>query len=71
MKSIQTILKEMYDETEDLDKQAGWITTYKMDPIQLGRMCEKFPGLMKAWNEFKIIYELCRSQHDIDNETDN
>jgi hypothetical protein len=31
----------------------------------LGRMCDQYPGLQKSWNEFKIVYELCRSQDDI------
>ena len=35
-------------------------------PYWYGRMCEKFPALQKKWDEFKMIYELCRSQDDID-----
>lgn len=55
-----------FPEDYDIEKQADWITTYKVDPIRLGRMCEKFPALQKSWNDFKIVYELCRSQDDID-----
>lgn len=44
-----------------LDKQTKWIKKYQVDPLKLGRMCEQFPGLQKSWNEFKLVYELCRS----------
>jgi hypothetical protein len=55
----------MYDD-DGVEKQADWLVTYKIDPIRLGRMCEKFPALQKSWLDFKIVYELCRSQDDID-----
>lgn len=55
----------MYEDW-DIDKQAKYLETYKVDAIRLGRMCEKYPGLQNSWNEFKMMYELCRSQDDID-----
>lgn len=55
----------MYDDW-DIDKQSNYIETYKIDAIRLGRMCEKYPGLQNSWNEFKMMYELCRSQDDLD-----
>jgi hypothetical protein len=54
-----------FPEDYDISKQADWIVHYKVDPIRLGRMCEQFPTLEKAWNDFKLVYELCRSQDDI------
>lgn len=51
---------------DDIDKQTHWMNSYRIDPIKLGRMCDKFPGLQKSWEQFKITYELCRSQDDID-----
>ena len=60
-----------FPEDYDIDKQATWLETFKVDPIRLGRMCEKFPALQKSWDEFKIVYELCRSQDDIDRQTSN
>jgi hypothetical protein len=66
VKHIKDILHEMYEEDHSIDKQAGWMEAYRMDPIRLGRMCEKYPALQKSWNEFKLVYELCRSQDDID-----
>ncbi len=69
MKSIQSILKDLEDDW-DIDKQAQWLENYKLDPIRLGRMCEKFPALAKSWNDFKLVYELCRSQDDIDRQSD-
>jgi hypothetical protein len=66
VKHIKDVLHEMYEEDHSLDKQTGWLTEYKLDPITLGRMCEKYPTLQNSWNEFKLVYELCRSQYDID-----
>jgi hypothetical protein len=45
----------------DVDKQHKWITEYSIKPIELGMMCEKFPGLQKSWEQFKITYNLCKS----------
>lgn len=65
MKHIKDVLHEMHDDW-DIDKQASYIEKYRIDAIRLGRMCDKFPALQKKWDEFKMIYELCRSQDDID-----
>ena len=64
MKHVKDILYEMYDD-DGVEKQADWLVTYRIDPIQMGRMCEEYPALQKSWNEFKLVYELCRSQDDI------
>ena len=68
MKHIKDVLYEMYEEDHSLDKQTSWLTEYKLDPITVGRMCEKYPALQKSWNEFILVYQLCRSQDDIDRE---
>jgi len=47
-----------------IDKQLSSLETFYISPIQLGQLCEKFPALQKLWNEFKLIYELCRSKDD-------
>jgi aryl carrier-like protein len=65
VKHIKDVLHEMYDD-DGVEKQADWLVTYKIDSIRLGRMCEKFPALQKSWSDFKMVYELCRSQDDID-----
>ena len=54
-----------------IDDQHNWLNQYKVDPIRMGRMCEKFPALQKSWEEFKLVYELCRSQDDIDRQINN
>ena len=72
MKHIADILHGMYNEAmlhdnqEDysIEKQAAWLETYKINPIQLGRMCEKYPTLLTSWEQFKTVYEMCRSQDD-------
>ena len=66
MKHISQIFQQMHDEDWNIDRQTQWLETYKIDPIRLGRMCEKFPALQKSWSDFKMVYELCRSQDDID-----
>lgn len=69
MRYVHDILHEMTDgyvTKTYIDEQHNWFTQYKIDPIRMGRMCEKFPALQNKWDEFKVIYELCRSQDDID-----
>jgi hypothetical protein len=66
VKHIKDVLHEMYEEDYSIEKQANWLGTYKMDPITLGRMIEKYPALQKSWSEFKLVYELCRSQDETD-----
>lgn len=65
---MKNILEELEKIAEDLrlDRQTGWMTEYKIDPIRLGRMCEKFPALQTSWEQFKLMYDLARSQDDID-----
>ena len=65
MKHIREELEQIAQDLQ-LDKQHKWLTEYKLDPIRLGRMCEQFPGLQNSWNEFKMMYEICRSQDEID-----
>ena len=63
---MSNVFHEMYDDFESsIDKQHIWARQYKLDPIRLGRMCEQFPALQKSWDEFKLVYELCRSHDDI------
>ena len=45
----------------DLDTQHKWAVQYRVDSLTLGRLCSEYPGLQKSWNEFKLVYELCRS----------
>ena len=47
--------------TPKLDTQHNWFTEYKMDPVKLGRLCDKYPALQKSWDQFKVVYEICRS----------
>lgn len=49
-----------------VEDQHNWLRQYQVDAIRLGRMSEKFPALQKSWEEFKLIYELCKSQDDLD-----
>lgn len=50
-----------YNEERDISKQANWLETYRINPICLGQLCEKFPALQNSWNAFKLIYDLCKN----------
>ena len=65
MKHIKDILREMHDD-DGVEEQADWLVTYKIDPIKLGRMCEKYPALQTSWEQFKLVYDIARSQYDAD-----
>ena len=65
MKSIRDELGKIAQDLR-LDKQHEWMTDYKIDPIRLGRMCEKYPALQHSWEQFKLMYDIARSQDDID-----
>lgn len=66
MKHIKDILYEMSQEDNHLDRQTHWMNEYRYDPIRLGRMCEKYPALQHSWEQFKLIYDIAKSQDDID-----
>lgn len=65
MKTIVDELEKIANNLK-LDRQHGWLTDYKIDPIRLGRMCEKYPALQTSWEQFKLMYDIARSQDDID-----
>jgi hypothetical protein len=65
MKHIRVELEHIARELK-LDKQHGWMTDYKIDPIRLGRMCEQYPALQNSWEQFKLMYELARSHDETD-----
>jgi hypothetical protein len=65
MKNIRDELASIAQDLR-LDKQNQWMTDYKIEPIRLGRMCEKYPALQNSWEQFKLVYDLARSQDDID-----
>jgi hypothetical protein len=55
-----------FPEEYDIGKQADWMIQYKIDPIRLGRMCGKYPALQHSWEQFKLMYDIAKSQDDID-----
>lgn len=57
--------KQMGTIHPDIDRQNRWFNEYRIDAIQLGRMCEEFPGLQKSWEQFKTVFTLCKSQDEI------
>ena len=68
MKSIVDELEKIAKDLK-LDRQHGWLTDYKIDPIRLGRICEKYPALQISWDQFKTTYEMCKAQDDIDRQS--
>ncbi len=65
---MKSIVDELGKIAQDLrlDKQHKWMKDYKIDPVRLGRMCEKYPALQNSWEQFKLMYDIARSQDDID-----
>jgi hypothetical protein len=68
MKSVVDELAKIASDLK-LDRQHSWMTTYKIDSIRLGRMCEKYPALHHSWEQFKLMYDIARSQDDIDRQS--
>ena len=50
----------------DLDKQYEYMVKYKTDPIEIGELCEQYPGLQKSWEQFLTTLNLCKDKHEID-----
>jgi len=46
----------------DIEKQHEYLIEYQIDSIELGILCEKYPGLKNGWVQFKSIYEMCKDQ---------
>jgi hypothetical protein len=44
----------------DIEKQNEYITTFKIDPIEVGSLCDKYPGLKNTWCQFLTMLELCK-----------
>ena len=40
----------------DIDTQHEYLLKYKIDPIEVGKLSEKYPGLKQAWEEFIELY---------------
>lgn len=51
---------------DGINKQNEWLNQYKVDAVRVGRMCEQYPALQNSWEQFKIMYDLVRSQDDVD-----
>ena len=52
------------DPTRDADyeKQNAWVVEYSINAVKVGKLCENYPSLQIAWDQFKTTYEICRSQ---------
>lgn len=48
----------------DIDKQYEYMVRYKTDPIEIGELCEKYPGLQKTWDQFLTTLNLCKEEHE-------
>ena len=46
----------------DIEKQHEYMIKYKIDPIEIGRLCECYPGLQKSWEQFSNTLNLCKVQ---------
>lgn len=48
----------------DIDKQYEFMIRYRTDPIEIGQLCEQFPGLQKSWDQFLTTLNLCKVAHE-------
>lgn len=55
------IIKIEDDTWFDIDKQHHYLDKYRLDPIEVGYLCDKYPALKNSWEQFKIVFELCRN----------
>lgn len=64
---MKDILDELMKIANDLklDRQHSWLTHYRVDSIKVGHMCEQYPALQIAWDQFKTTYEICKAQDEI------
>jgi hypothetical protein len=44
----------------DLEKQHQHLLEYKINPIELGNLCERYPALKNSWNQFLTVLEMCK-----------
>ncbi len=47
----------------DFDTQNKYFLEYNIKAVELGVMCNEFPALKKAWDQFKTVYELCKEEN--------
>lgn len=47
----------------DFDTQHRYYLEYNIKAVELGTMCEEYPALKKAWDQFKTVYELCKEEN--------
>ena len=45
-----------------VDTQHTWLNQYRVDSIKVGHLCEQYPALQIAWDQFKTTYEMCKAQ---------
>jgi len=43
----------------------SWIyNNMNIDPNQVDKMCELYPGLDKVWRNFKSVYDMCKQDYE-------
>jgi len=53
------------DSTGVNDVNLDWIyNNVNIDPERVERMCEHYPGLEKAWRNFKAVYDMCKQDYE-------
>ena len=50
-----------------IEEQHTWMKKYSVNSIELGQLCDQYPALERSWQQFKIVYELCK----VENESNN
>ena len=44
-----------------MEKQHQYIREYGgHNPVEVGILCDKYPGLKNAWQQYKLLYKICK-----------
>jgi len=51
------------DDTIDISS-LSWDFGNKINPDEVSKMCEHYPGLEKVWRNFKSVYDMCKQDYE-------
>jgi hypothetical protein len=62
-----TFTIDINDLTSDTINIGDWNLTGnfgRIDPVEVEKMCEHYPGLEKAWRNFKAVYDMVKQDYE-------
>lgn len=61
--SVTDMVLDNNSATDTID--ISWIyNNMNIDPNQVEKMCELYPGLDKVWRNFKSVYDMCKQDYE-------